>query len=238
MIFMGSDNNGMPVPGFKNSSGTYHMSGCLEVAPEAFLRKHFSLVRRVLEVAGSATIICALALPRYVKRPCCNDENHMVNWAEADFNNILRGGSEACSPVIQSEGEKHSLTIAAFNPLSCFGQAEDLADLQSSTGLPIWREDDPVHLTVAAYRDIAAIISSQAETTCRQLQAGLARKRLASVVPAPVVTRQAVREPEWISGQLRSARGSQRGGNRAGFGGGQWRGRGSGPVNLPLLSEK
>ena len=69
-------------------------------------------------------------------------------------------------------------------------------------------------------------------------KAGLARKRLTSVVPAPVVTRQAVREPEWISGQLRSARGSQRGGNRAGFVGGQWRGRGSGPVNLPLLSEK
>ena len=119
-IFMGSDDFGMPVPAFKNSSGTYHMTGCLEVAPEAFLRKRFSLVCRVLEEAGTATIICALALPRYVKRPCCNDENHMVNWAEADFNNILKGSSEACSNVIKSEGEKHGLTIAAFNSLSCF----------------------------------------------------------------------------------------------------------------------
>ena len=68
-IFMGSDDFGMPVPAFKNSSGTYHMTGCLEVAPEAFLRKRFSLVCRVLEEAGTATIICALALPRYVKRP-------------------------------------------------------------------------------------------------------------------------------------------------------------------------
>ena len=66
-IFMGSDDNGMPVPASKNSSGMYHMSGCLEVAPEAFLRKHFSLVRRVLEAADTATIICALALPRYVE---------------------------------------------------------------------------------------------------------------------------------------------------------------------------
>ena len=172
---MGRD-DGMPVPAFKNSSGTYHMSGCLEVAPEAFLRKCFSLVRRVLEAAGSATIICALALPRYLKRPCCNDENHMVNWAKADFNNILRGGSKACSSVLKSEREKHGLTIATFNPLSCFGQAEDLADLQSSLGLPIWRENNPVYLSVAAYGDIAAVISNQAETNCRQPRAGLARK--------------------------------------------------------------
>ena len=93
---MGSNDYGMPVPAFKNSSGTYHMTGCLEVAREAFLRKRFSLVHRALEAASTATIICALALPRYVKRPCCNDENHMVNWAEADFNNILKGGWGTC----------------------------------------------------------------------------------------------------------------------------------------------
>ena len=161
-----------------------------------------------------------------MKRPCCNDENHMVNWAEADFNNILKGSSEACFNVIKSEGVKHSLTIATFNPLSCFGKVDDLADLQSSAGLSIWREDDPVHLTAAAYGDIAAVISAQAETTSRQPQAGPARRRLASVVPTPAATRQAVREPYWISGQLRTARGSQRGGQRAGY---------SGPWKLPLL---
>ena len=50
-IYMGSDDSGMPVPAFKNSTGTYHMSGCLEVAPEAFLRKRFSLIHRVLEAS-------------------------------------------------------------------------------------------------------------------------------------------------------------------------------------------
>ena len=100
----------------------------------------------------------------------------MVNWAEANFNNILKGGSEACFNVIKSEGEKHGLTIATFNPLSCFGKVDDLADLQSSAGLSIWREDDSVHLTAAAYGDIAAVISAQAETTSRQPQAGPARE--------------------------------------------------------------
>ena len=53
----------------------------------------------------------------------------MVNWAEADFNSILKGGSEACFNVIKSEGEKHGLTIATFNPLSCFGKVDDLVPL-------------------------------------------------------------------------------------------------------------
>ena len=56
----------MPVPAFKNLKGGYHMSGCLEIVPEAFLQKRFSLVRHVLEIAGHATIICVLPLPRYV----------------------------------------------------------------------------------------------------------------------------------------------------------------------------
>ena len=33
----------------------------------------------MLEAAGEAIIICALLLPRYVKRLCCNNETHMVN---------------------------------------------------------------------------------------------------------------------------------------------------------------
>ena len=37
-VYMGSDEFGMPVPAFKTSAGSYHLSGCLEIAPEAFLQ--------------------------------------------------------------------------------------------------------------------------------------------------------------------------------------------------------
>ena len=212
------------------------MSGCLEVAPEAFLRKRFSLIHRVLEAVGAATIICTLPLPRYVKRPCCNDEVHMTNWAKADFTDILKNGSETCSSVIRVEGERLGLTIAAFNPLSCFGQADELAVIKSSAGLPIWREGDLVHLT-AAYGDISVVISSQAETTSSQPTAGLARRCLASEVPAPTAAQPAIREPDWISGQLRPARKGQCASQRGSYRGGQWRGWGSGawrgPRNYP-----
>ena len=101
---MGSNEFGMPVLAFKTSSGSYHMSGCLETTPEAFLRKHFSLVRDLQQMVGSATIICVLPLPRYVQRPCCSDEQHMVNWAESDFTDILVSGSMAVFNVLKAEG--------------------------------------------------------------------------------------------------------------------------------------
>ena len=142
-VYMGSDKYGMPVPVFPVEA--------------------IQLIRNLLQQTGNATIICVLPLPRYVRHPCCNDELHMVNWAEADFNNILMSGSTACFGILKSEGEKHGLTIATFNPLSCFSSAEDLSEIRSSAGLSIlsiWREDDAVHLTAAAFNDIVAVLSN------------------------------------------------------------------------------
>ena len=112
------------------------------------------------------------------------------------------------------QGEKYGFTLATFNLLTCFGhvETEDIGEAKSSAGWSIWREDDPVHLTAAAYVDIAAILSTQAETTSKQPQTGQTRQRLVSVVPAPPAAAVAVREPTWISVQLRVARGAPWGG--------------------------
>ena len=160
----------------------------------------------------------------------------MVNWAEADFTGILVSGSNTCIGVLKAEGEKHGLTIATFNPLSCFNESEDLADIKSSAGLSIWRDDDPVHLSMAAYNDIGAVLSSQADNNGRQPISCHSRRRLASVIPAPAKPAPAVREPEWINGELRSARGGPRGGQRGGLRGGQWGGRGRSPWRGPATT--
>ena len=52
-----------------------------------------------------------------MKRLCCNDEVHMVNWAKGDFMEILRNGGEACQCILKTEGEKYGLSIATFNNL-------------------------------------------------------------------------------------------------------------------------
>ena len=118
----------------------------------------------------------------------------MINWAEADFNEVLLSGSTSCFSVLKAEGEKHGLNIATFNPLSCFNDADNFAEVKSSAGLPIWSEDDPKHLMAAAYKDIAAVLSSQAENNGKQPAAGQLRRILTSVIPTPTSAVPAVRE--------------------------------------------
>ena len=86
---MGSDEMGMPVPAFQTEPGRYHITGCLEIAPEGVLKKRFGAVRPVLEAAGEAVKVCLLPIPRYVKRPCCKEDGHITNFMEADFEDIL-----------------------------------------------------------------------------------------------------------------------------------------------------
>ena len=61
---MGSDEMGMPVPAFQTEPGRYHITGCLEIAPEGVLKKRFGAVRPVLEAAGEAadSKICQTAM--------------------------------------------------------------------------------------------------------------------------------------------------------------------------------
>ena len=95
---------------------------------------------------------------------------HCLNLTERPKikRDILMARSTACFNVLKTEGEKHGLTIATFDPLSCFSSTEDLSEIKSSTGFSIWREDDTVHLTVAAYNDIAAVLANQAKNNGKQ----------------------------------------------------------------------
>ena len=157
----------------------------------------------------------------------------MEKWAEADFNDILMSCSTACFRVLKTEGEKHSLTIATFNPLSCFSSTEDLSETRSSAGLSIWREDDAVHLTTAAYNTIAVVLANQPKNNGKQPLTRQVRQRLASAIPAITKAIPLVREPAWISGELRAARGSPRGGQCGGYRGGKWGGWGRSPWRGP-----
>ena len=76
----------------------------------------------------------------------------MPNRTEADCMDILRNGSETCMNILKVQGEKDGLTIAAFDQLSCFPLVENLNNITSSSGVSVWREDNPVHLTAAAWR--------------------------------------------------------------------------------------
>ena len=152
----------MPVPAFQTEPGRYHISGCLKIANEGVLKKRFGAVRPILEAAGEAVKVCLLPIPRFVKRPCCKDDGHITNFMEDNFKDILTGVAAACRSIVSSEGEKAGLSLFTFNPVAAFGGGTWLTAKTSSAGLSVWLEDNPVHLTASAYKDIASLVQNQA----------------------------------------------------------------------------
>ena len=94
-----------------------------------------------------------------------------------------------------------------------------MASLINSAGISIWQEEDPVHLTNAAYGDIAAslarvVTTAASKPTADQLQ----RPRLESVVTRPREATAANTTPGWILGEVQQG-GCGRGAFGHGFGG-------------------
>ena len=106
--------------------------------------------------------VCLLPIPRYVKSSCCEDAKHIINLQEDNFEDILMGAASSCPNVITGEGEKAGLSLYTFEPVVAFGGGQKLAAKTSSAGLSVWQENDPVHLTSVAYKDIACLIQHQA----------------------------------------------------------------------------
>ena len=225
-VLMGSDEMGMPVPAFQTEPGRYHISGCLEIAPEGVLKKRFSAVRPILEAAGDAVRVCLLPLPRYVREPCCKVEGHLTNFLEDDFEDILIGAASTARNIVVTEGEKAGLSLYTFDPVAAMSGGDKLSAKTSSAGLSVWLENDPVHLTGAAYRDIGSLVLNQATLAVQGKEATSNRRRLNSIVPVvQQATRQptVAREPGWISGTENPSNSN----NSGGFGrGGRGRGRG------------
>ena len=95
-----------------------------------------------------------------------------------------------------------------------------MASLLSSAGLPIWQESDPVHLTNAAYGDIAASLVKVVCTAAATNPSAdmLRRPRLKSVVTKPREATAANTTPGWILGEAQQG-GRGRGAPGRGFGG-------------------
>ena len=66
--------------------------------------------------------------------------------------------------------------------------------------MSIWKEGNPVHLTEAACKDIASVLTGQAALLTRSDPTQPARRRIDSVVAGEGGSeRVAVREPGWMS---------------------------------------
>ena len=99
--------------------------------------------------------------------------------------------------------------------------------------MSVWLEEDPVHLTASAYKDIASLVQNQAELAV-QGKPATGRRRIDSIVTSqmPGAMPAVLQVPGWISGTKIVGGGFGRGGGGSrGFGRGlRWnrcRGRGN-----------
>ena len=146
------------------------------------LKRRFAAIRPTLEAAGEAVIVCMLPLPRFVLQPCCDNTGHISNFKDSDFEDILKSAVTSYYDVISVEGEKAGLSLYTFSAVSAFCGGEKLAAKTGSTGMCVWRSDNPVHLTATAYKDIAGVLEAQANLATEG-QTTASRRRVNSIVP-------------------------------------------------------
>ena len=215
-LFMGSDEDGFPTEPERDGEGKWHISGSLVAAPKPRLKKLLHQLTPLRDACGQATLVCGLPLGRYISGKCCRDETHLENRDDEDFNQILSSAIAGCRGVLEAAFPG----CVVFNPMDSFADAEeDMAGILSSAGMSIWHENDPVHLTNAAYGDIAAslvklVTTATADPSTDQLR----RPRLESVVTKPREATAANPTPGWILGEAQQG-GRGRGAPGRGFGG-------------------
>ena len=173
-------------------------------------------------------IICGLPTPWYVSGPCCDDPLHLDNITDRE----LKGGARRGEAQQQGLPAFPGCTI--FDPVLTFIDVEDeddLAGLNSSGGVGIWREDEPVHLTDTAYGNIAKHLVDVVTGSTNSEAAVLPRKRLERYVTRYGADPAQKPLPGWIiGGNQGGARGSDQGrGLTGGLGGDRVKvGRGKG----------
>jgi hypothetical protein len=213
---MGSDENGLPVKAFPGTDKKYHLSGLVEGAPTAVLRKIALDAAPIVTACSAATIVLALPIPRYLTGPCCSDPEHIVNHSDDDFSSVI---DEAISSVGKIVAGSFPNSHGVIDSRGILG-----TERVCSRGVPIFQDPDPVHLTRSAYSDLAnAIVKSVGGTSA---SAPERRQRLTSIITGDVVQNLT---PAWLRGESATFRqpnrGPPRGSHRGSRGSDTWRGR-------------
>jgi hypothetical protein len=179
MIFSGSDDFGNPQPAFKEG-GKFHLSGYVDISPTPKVRRMAANASKLAETASPAKVIFVLPLPRYVVEGCCKNVDHCSNRLHSDYEDVLRSASTTVEAAITREMASTNISTTIWDPTSTF-KGDSLKGLRSGNGASIWREDDPVHLTDAAYADLGGALAAMAGG-CGHTEDTASRRRLASII--------------------------------------------------------
>jgi hypothetical protein len=242
--FMGTDTSGLPTEAVRAEDGRYHIVGSLSVAPVSCAKKVLQTCLPLADAIRDTGVVLLSPVPRYMHTKCCDDPSHIENFDDKDIDSEIAEGLEAFKRVLQNWGTENELMFTIIDPT----MLNDTCDLPiksrvTEDGQPLWSPMDPVHMTCAAYRDLATVIKDTAQAidpadsaSAAGSCAGHLRKRRAeSVVTMPPANARKklrgstkIRVAGWLLGRSEAPAQSTRGGSyRA-----SWRGArsaGTGP---------
>jgi uncharacterized membrane protein YgcG len=67
----------------------YHVNGVLVVAPDKSLKNVLEQQGRIIQVCGEHPVFIISPWPRFVRCPCCSEAEHVTNFSDPDFLNII-----------------------------------------------------------------------------------------------------------------------------------------------------
>jgi hypothetical protein len=157
--FMGTDEDGMPIPVMTMGDGFYHVPGSLIPTPISIIRKTLQNCDCIAAAAKDSNIVLIGPSPRYVSRRCCDATEHLENYNNPDYESEILGGIETINRSIEKWAIEQGLNFRFLDPTEQSEPAEfPLGERVTPDGSSWWSSSDPVHLSQAGYRVLASTV--------------------------------------------------------------------------------
>jgi hypothetical protein len=194
LVFMGTSEEGNPIPATRGQDGKFHVEGSLTTAPPTALKKNLATCVQLLTEVSEANLILMGPIPRYVTEKCCGNPGHIENFDNADLEDEIMDAQETHRRLLMGWATSHGYDPTYIDATTLVASADpSLRNRKSSGGAPLWAVGNPVHLSPASYWDLAAAILEAGvdineEATSSSIlssEGSSKRKRLESVVTRP-----------------------------------------------------
>ncbi len=223
--FMGTTEDGMPLPVVPLTDGRYHVPGSLIPTPLSIIRKTLQSCEGIASVVKKSKVILIGPSPRYVSGRCCDDVTHLENYNNPDYENEILSGIETVNRALEKWAAENDLDYSLVDPTEHSVPADfPLGEHVTPDGSAWWSTNDPVHLAQESYQvlasvvtrmhgagdDAPSIVGSSGSTSTdhgSDTPSSGKRKRVDSVVitvPARAARGRVARRPAWLSGSAES----------------------------------
>jgi hypothetical protein len=160
--FMGTDVDGLPTAAVQGEGGTYHIPGSLTVAPVPVTKKILANCNQIGKLCSTAKNVALIApIPRYITGKCCDDNNHVDNYDNDDFETEVINGLEQQKRLLDVWASEHKMCYRIIDATELVDPVEQiLRNRVTRSGIPLWSMWDPVHLVEEAYEELANAVQN------------------------------------------------------------------------------